>query len=136
MWPTVSEQIEICLYRVAQESLTNVAKHSGATQVEVTLAARPDGKLSMRIGDNGRGLHRDGRRSPLAFGLKGMTERVRALGGSLQHRKRSRKAAPWSSHDQSDHQPTGNCGADRRQGGRAPGRPQAQRSGRTQRKPM
>jgi len=83
-WPEVSEQIEICLYRVAQESLTNVAKHSGATRVTVTLAAGPDGRLSMRIGDNGRGLHRGGRRSPLAFGLKGMTERVRALGGTLR----------------------------------------------------
>jgi signal transduction histidine kinase len=82
-WPRVSEQIEICLYRVAQESLTNVAKHSGATQVELQLTARCDGLLTMRIRDDGRGLQRDGRRSPLAFGLKGMTERVRALGGSL-----------------------------------------------------
>ena len=83
-WPATSEQVEICLYRVAQESLTNVAKHSGATQVELRLAAQPDGTLSMRISDNGRGLHRDGRRSPMAFGLKGMSERVRALGGRLQ----------------------------------------------------
>jgi len=83
-WPATSEQVEICLYRVAQESLTNVAKHSGATQVEVAIAAQPDGNLSMRIGDNGCGLHRDGRRSPMSFGLKGMSERVRALGGSLQ----------------------------------------------------
>jgi len=82
-WPAVSEQIEICLYRVAQESLTNVAKHSGATQVELQLTARADGLLTMQIRDNGRGLQREGRRCPLAFGLKGMTERVRALGGSL-----------------------------------------------------
>ena len=84
LWPNVSESVEICLYRVAQESLTNVAKHSGATQVVVELAAQPDGLLSMLISDNGRGLIRDGRRSPLAFGLKGMTERVRDLGGSLR----------------------------------------------------
>ena len=58
-WPTVAEPVEICLYRVAQESLTNVAKHSGATQVEVQLSARPDGPLLMRISDNGRGLHRE-----------------------------------------------------------------------------
>jgi signal transduction histidine kinase len=60
-----------------------VAKHSGATQVQLSLAALPDGRLSLQVRDNGRGLHRDGRRSPLAFGLKGMTERVMALGGSL-----------------------------------------------------
>jgi PAS domain S-box-containing protein len=82
-WPRVSEPIEICLYRVAQESLTNVAKHSRATRVEVQLAARPDGLLTMHVRDNGRGLHRDDRHNPQAFGLKGMTERVRALGGSL-----------------------------------------------------
>ena len=69
---------------MAQESLTNVAKHSGATRVDVQLAAQPDGLLTMHVRDNGRGLHRDDRRSPLAFGLKGMTERVRALGGSLR----------------------------------------------------
>jgi len=83
LWPTVSEPVEICLYRVAQESLTNVAKHSGATRVDVALSAQPDGLLSMCVSDNGRGLDRDGRRNPMAFGLKGMTERVRALGGSL-----------------------------------------------------
>jgi signal transduction histidine kinase len=38
----------------------------------------------MRISDNGRGIDRDGRHKPMAFGLKGMTERVRALGGSLR----------------------------------------------------
>ena len=69
---------------MAQESLTNVAKHSAASQVTVDLTARPDGRLSMRIGDNGRGLHRDSRRNPLAFGLKGIAERVRALGGKLR----------------------------------------------------
>lgn len=84
LWPAASEQIEICLYRVAQESLTNVAKHSAASQVAVELTARPDGRLSMRIGDNGCGLHRDSRRNPLAFGLKGIAERVRALGGKLR----------------------------------------------------
>jgi PAS domain S-box-containing protein len=82
-WPRVSEPIEICLYRVAQESLTNVAKHSRATRVEVQLAARPDGLLTMQVRDNGHGLHRHDQRNHLAFGLKGMTERVRALGGSL-----------------------------------------------------
>jgi signal transduction histidine kinase len=52
--------------------------------VQLRLAARPDGRLTMQVRDNGRGLHRDGRRSPLAFGLKGMAERVMALGGSLR----------------------------------------------------
>gem|GEM_PF-2591789 len=83
-WPAIAEPVEICLYRVAQESLTNVAKHSGATRVDMQLVAQPDGLLSMRISDNGRGLDHDSRRNPMAFGLKGMTERVNALGGSLR----------------------------------------------------
>lgn len=82
--PRLSEQIEICLYRVAQESLTNVAKHSGASAVSVRLAAGRGGLLTMHVRDNGRGFQTDGRRSPLSFGLKGMTERVRALGGTLR----------------------------------------------------
>jgi len=61
-----------------------VAKHSGATRVEVQLTAQSDGRLTMSIRDNGRGRQRDGRRSPSAFGLKGMTERVRAVGGTLR----------------------------------------------------
>ncbi len=85
-WPRLPEQTEICLYRVAQESLTNVAKHSGATRVRLQLALQADGGMRMQVHDNGRGLEREGRRSPLAFGLKGMTERVRALGGSLHIR--------------------------------------------------
>jgi signal transduction histidine kinase len=83
-WAAVSENIEICLYRVAQESLTNVAKHSGATRVEVQLSAPSDGVLTMHIRDNGSGWQRERRRSPSAFGLKGMTERVRAVGGTLR----------------------------------------------------
>jgi PAS domain S-box-containing protein len=84
--PALPERVEICLYRVAQESLTNVAKHAGAHRVRVEIEACDgdgDGELTMRVVDDGRGLHRDGRRSTLSFGLKGMSERVAALGGTL-----------------------------------------------------
>jgi PAS domain S-box-containing protein len=77
------ERVEICLYRVAQESLTNVAKHSAARRAHIGLAVGSDGTLTMRVHDDGQGFQGDGRHGPQAFGLKGMRERVRALGGTL-----------------------------------------------------
>lgn len=65
------------LFRVLQESLTNVARHAEATEVRVLLYRRAD-TLTLRIEDNGRGL------PPVpgkGFGLIGMRERVAALGG-------------------------------------------------------
>ena len=78
------ERVEICLYRVAQESLNNVAKHSGGDRVWIRLSTQPDGTLTMQVQDNGRGLPTAGQVDPQAFGLKGMRERVIALGGTLQ----------------------------------------------------
>jgi len=78
------ERVEVCLYRVAQESLNNVAKHAGADRVWIRLSTQPDGTLTMQVQDNGRGLRAAGPSDPLCFGLKGMRERVIALGGTLQ----------------------------------------------------
>jgi PAS domain S-box-containing protein len=82
--PDLPERVEICLYRVAQESLNNVAKHSGASQVGIRLSAQPDGTLTMQVQDNGRGLPAGAQVATLSYGLKGMRERVIALGGTLQ----------------------------------------------------
>ena len=73
-----------CLYRVAQEALTNVLKHAAATRVQVTLSDDDDGMVCLRVVDNGRGIDptpgavRDG------LGLIGMRERVSAVGGTLR----------------------------------------------------
>ncbi len=69
------------LFRVLQEALTNVARHAGADRVEVTLTRTTDG-LELVITDNGCGLERD-RRTGVTYGLRGMEERVRAIGGRL-----------------------------------------------------
>jgi signal transduction histidine kinase len=73
------------LYRVAQEALTNVVKHSGAQNAQVRLAVDSDcARLSVR--DDGRGfdpaaaLARE--RDREHFGLEGMQDRVAALGGT------------------------------------------------------
>lgn len=71
----------LCLYRVTQESLRNVARHSGASRALVSLSgSRND--IVLRISDNGRGfdvaaMHRRG------LGLVSMEERVRTVGGTL-----------------------------------------------------
>jgi len=74
------------LFRIFQEALTNVAKHAGATRVTVSLRRqRQQGQanLNLVICDNGRGILPANRLKPDAFGLRGMSERVHALGGTL-----------------------------------------------------
>jgi two-component system sensor histidine kinase UhpB len=71
--------VELVLYRVAQESLTNVARHSGATRVLLTLN-RNDQSVVLRIADNGHGfdhLHSEG------GGLRGIRENALIVGGAL-----------------------------------------------------
>jgi len=80
----VPAPIAICLYRVAQEALNNVVKHAGATRVHVSLFGGDDGGLVLRVADDGRGIDADEQRKPQSFGLLGMGERVRALGGRLR----------------------------------------------------
>ncbi len=77
-WPFAMEK---ALYRVAQEALTNVAKHSGATAATVTLAAS-DGWVRLTVEDNGHGLPPDGiRRGQSTLGLTSMRERAEQLDG-------------------------------------------------------
>ncbi|QNA90059.1 two-component sensor histidine kinase [Massilia sp. Dwa41.01b] len=70
------------LFRIFREALTNVAKHAGATRVTVTLR-RQRQHLTLSICDNGRGILPADRLKPASFGLRGMSERARALGGTL-----------------------------------------------------
>lgn len=78
--------VELVLYRVAQEAMTNIAKHAGATRASIVLERR-EGAVDLTIEDNGRGfdqgtsVQRDG--SGLGLGLFGMEERVTLVGGRL-----------------------------------------------------
>jgi two-component system sensor histidine kinase UhpB len=79
--PPLSEDAELAVYRVAQESLTNVARHAGATCAEVTLEPGPE-SVVLHIRDDGRGL--DGTASLNGHGgLRGMRERALLVGGAL-----------------------------------------------------
>jgi PAS domain S-box-containing protein len=73
-----------CLYRVAQESLANVAKHAGASHVRILLLRGSDDRVLLRIRDDGRGMVTGEPRKPASFGLLGMQERVRALAATLR----------------------------------------------------
>src|SRR5579862_5718440 len=80
---------ELVLFRVLQESLTNVHRHSGASAASVRLRREAD-HLKLEIGDNGKGISEERLRrfnaSPGAagVGITGMRERVRELGGRLE----------------------------------------------------
>ncbi|MBI4661627.1 MAG: hypothetical protein HY735_22620 [Verrucomicrobia bacterium] len=79
-----SGEHQIALYRIVQESLTNVLKHSGAAWAWIEIA-REKNALELRIQDNGRGFDAAGRESDgKGLGFSGMTERARILGGELR----------------------------------------------------
>lgn len=74
--------VEHALYRSAQEALTNVQKHSGATHTDVTLDFLSPACVTLAVADNGRGLPA----APVAtdgHGLRGVRERIELLGGKL-----------------------------------------------------
>ncbi|MBU1879718.1 MAG: hypothetical protein KJ734_12270 [Chloroflexi bacterium] len=70
------------LFRILQETLTNVARHAGATQVEVALDQAQD-IVSLRIHDNGRGITASEAAGLESLGLLGMRERVALRAGDF-----------------------------------------------------
>ena len=70
------------VFRMLQETLTNVARHAGATQVEITLQIGPE-EVLLRVGDNGRGISEEERTDRRSLGLVGLRERAIACGGEL-----------------------------------------------------
>jgi two-component system CheB/CheR fusion protein len=83
----LSEEIALCLYRVTQEGLRNVAKHSGAKSASVVLKT-VRGALHLTIQDRGKGFGAGVERKGEGLGLLGMKERVRLIQGTIQVRSR------------------------------------------------
>jgi PAS domain S-box-containing protein len=71
------------IFRILQESLTNVARHSGAKKVNILLEER-DGILILEVEDNGKGLPKGETSARNSVGILGMRERARQLGGELK----------------------------------------------------
>jgi len=77
-----SEDISNALFRVTQESLTNVLRHAEATKVKIMLnVSKPEAKINLKIEDNGRGISEQQMTNTRSVGLIGMKERVRNLNG-------------------------------------------------------
>jgi two-component system nitrate/nitrite sensor histidine kinase NarX len=95
-------EVQIALYRVAQEALNNVTKHARATQVTVSLRHQPE-EVKLRIRDDGRGFDPD-RVRPGRLGLNIIQERAEAIGATLQVTSRADQgteiAVIWSDTQQ------------------------------------
>ena len=78
----LNSQQSVALYRILQESLTNIAKHAKATKINIDLAIK-DEKLVMKVKDNGIGFKIPQKNKPNSYGLLGMKERVYLLEGEL-----------------------------------------------------
>lgn len=78
----LTKPIQLVAYRTAQEALTNIAKHAACSQVMIELSDTED-VLTLEIKDNGKGIMPVERDKPNAFGLKGLHERARTVGGWL-----------------------------------------------------
>src|SRR5277367_3941359 len=80
--PKITKDVELCLFRVTQEALGNVVKHSQSERAQVDLGANPMG-VSLRITDAGKGFEPDLSNPEAGIGLVGMRERLRLVGGRL-----------------------------------------------------
>src|SRR5215469_17371040 len=81
--PGIPSDAALCMFRVIQEALRNVKKHSGATRAEVRLE-QLDGRLHLSVSDHGRGFDSNKPSAQRGIGIHSMEERLRLLGGKLE----------------------------------------------------
>jgi two-component system sensor histidine kinase UhpB len=80
---TLDRDRATALFRILQESLTNIARHARASAFDVRLTAEPR-VVTLIVSDNGRGITDEECRDPRSIGLIGMRERAQAFGGTIQ----------------------------------------------------
>jgi two-component system sensor histidine kinase UhpB len=85
----LGDDAQLVVYRVAQEALSNAARHSGAKQVEVRLRRTEGGGVLLEVGDDGRGFAFD--ESERGLGIGGMRERALLIGADLTIESRPNK---------------------------------------------
>jgi PAS domain S-box-containing protein len=81
--PVLADAHSTAVFRIVQESLTNVSRHAGASRVTVTLVSSSLA-LDLRVSDDGQGFDPDSAHGGYSYGLLGMSERARLIGGTLQ----------------------------------------------------
>lgn len=81
--PSLRPELGTAVFRVMQESLTNVSRHSGASAVAVRFDLGREA-MSLEVLDNGRGIGPDDLAKSASFGVRGMRERALELGGALE----------------------------------------------------
>jgi signal transduction histidine kinase len=79
---SLEKNVATTVYRIFQESLTNVARHAEATEVNAELIYLP-GSLTMKIADNGKGIDLAAGKQKRTLGIVGMKERTHLLNGSI-----------------------------------------------------
>ncbi len=79
---SLPDELGLCLYRIAQEALQNVVKHSGADHASVEVSSGP-GEICLTVTDSGRGFGPESEDTAKGLGLVSMQERVRLVGGEL-----------------------------------------------------
>jgi len=89
---SLSNKAEISLFRVAQECVNNSIKHAQATKIKIELTqALRENEIRLSVEDNGIGISIDRLENPDRFGIRGMKERMQALGGELDIKTSSQK---------------------------------------------
>lgn len=78
----MDKAVQLTAYRTAQEALTNISKHARCSEVRIDLSDAED-VLTLEITDNGQGIAAPDRNKPKSYGLKGLQERARTVGGWL-----------------------------------------------------
>jgi signal transduction histidine kinase len=81
--PELIDDAAIMVFRLVQESLTNIVKHAHATQVKVEIAMQ-ENEMTVTIEDNGMGIDNDRREAVGSHGLATMRHRVRSFGGTFE----------------------------------------------------
>jgi signal transduction histidine kinase len=84
----VPHDVGLCLFRIIQESLRNIARHAAATRADIRLR-RLDGGLQLTVRDNGVGFDPTQGRAKASLGLASMRQRVTLLGGKLNIESKS-----------------------------------------------
>jgi signal transduction histidine kinase len=79
----VSQDVSLCLYRITQESLQNVNKHSGASSARVNLSSA-NGEIRLSISDDGKGFDIDTARAKGGLGLVSIDERLQRVNGKSE----------------------------------------------------